>query len=107
MRLSSKSKKPSINKLCLNILIIRLLMGGSFGVIGFFLYEIFKYHFLLAVAIWLIAGLEIPLIPIFLLYGKDLKILKSIKTILFYGSAHSLFIYLIVYTFMFIITAYI
>lgn len=94
-------------KLETKVVIIRILVGLIFGIMGFFLYETFNYHFIIAILFWLISGLGLPLIPITIIYKADLKYLGSTFRIITFGAITGLLIYVITYGFLFLITAYI
>ncbi|MBD3226625.1 MAG: hypothetical protein GF329_00420 [Candidatus Lokiarchaeota archaeon] len=105
--MSKDSKDTMKNELETRILIIRIIVGLLFGIIGFFLYETFNYHFIIAILVWLISGFAIPLILITIIYKNELKLLGSTFKIIFYGVITSLLVYVITYGVLFLITAYI
>jgi hypothetical protein len=107
MTLNEEDSKLTKGQLEHSILIIKAGAGLVSGIIGFLLFEIFNCYFLIVIIFSFVFGLTIPLIPIYLLYRKNLNQFGSILRLISYGFLTYILVYTAAYTILFLITAYI
>ncbi|MHA1310348.1 MAG: hypothetical protein ACTSQO_05400 [Candidatus Helarchaeota archaeon] len=101
-----KRQKAIKAKIEMYILIIKSLTGVISGCLGFFLYNIFKFNYIFAFIFWIISGLLFPLIPIYLLFKNNLKFFGKTRRVIYYGLGTNLVFFILTYTVIFLITAY-